>query len=44
MSYSKTSYWNDAITSEIESIMNNHMLKLMDLSYESKLLDDKQIF
>jgi len=41
MSYSKAFYWKDAIISEIESIMNNHTWKLMDLSYESKLLGHK---
>ena len=37
-------YWNETINSEIESVMNNHIQKLVDLPFESKLLGYKWIF
>jgi len=36
MSYPKVSYWNETVNSEIESIMNNHTWKLMDLPPKNK--------
>jgi len=44
MSYPKSFNWNETINNEIESIMNNHIYKLVDLPLETKPLDHKWIF
>jgi len=44
MSYPKASYWNEAVNSEIESIMDNHTRKLMDLPPKNKSSGHKWIF
>jgi len=44
MSFLEASYWKEMVNSKIESIMNNHIRKLVDLPPESKLLDNKLIF
>jgi len=44
ISYLETSYWNEAINGEIESIMNNHTWELVDFSPRSQPLGYKWIF
>jgi hypothetical protein len=44
MSYPKASYWNETVNSEIESIMDNHTWKLMDLPPKNKSPGHKWIF
>jgi len=44
MSYPKSFDWNETINNKIESIMNNHIYKLVDLPLKIKPLDHKWIF
>ena len=44
MSSSEAQFWKEAINSEIESILNNHIWELVDLSPGNKPLGSKWIF
>jgi hypothetical protein len=44
MSYLKASFWKETINNEIKSIINNHILELLNLPIGSKPLDYKWIF
>lgn len=44
MSSSDSTFWKEAVNSEIESILNNHTWKLVDLPPENKPLGSKWIF
>ena len=44
MSSSESTYWKEAVNSEIESILSNHTWELTDLPPENKPLGSKWIF
>ncbi|PHU26689.1 putative polyol transporter 3 [Capsicum chinense] len=44
MSSSESSFWKDAVNSEIDSILNNHTWELVDLPPKNKPLGSKWIF
>ncbi|PHT51255.1 Peroxidase 9 [Capsicum baccatum] len=44
MSSSDSSFWKEAVNSEIDSILNNHTWELVGLSSRNKPLDSKWIF
>ena len=44
MSSSESTYWKEAVNSEIESILSNHTWELADLPPENKPLRSKWIF
>lgn len=39
MSYSKSTFWKEAVNNEVESILNNHTWELIALSLENKPLE-----
>ena len=44
MSSSESTYWKEAVNSEIESILSNHAWELIDLPPRNKPLGSKWIF